>query len=104
MLWAHSLTLLAMASEKGMVIRVWSVPGMEKLYQIRCSTRKVRIYSITFNAVSTLLAASSAHNTVHIFKLSVQEKGGWGHGSGVGMGGKGRSWSPVGLLDSREGP
>src|SRR6266481_4495854 len=78
MLWARSLTLLAMASEKGMVIRVWSVPGMEKLYQIRCSTRKVWIYSITFNAVSTLLAASSAHDTVHIFKLSVQEKGGWG--------------------------
>ena len=97
-------TLLATASEKGTVIRVWSVPGAEKLYQFRRGTRETRIYSISFNAVSTLLAASSAHDTVHIFKLGVQEKGGRKHGSGAGAGGNGGSPSPAGSLDSREGP
>ena len=62
-------TLLATASEKGTVIRVWGVPGAEKLYQFRRGTREARIYSLNFNVVSTLLAVSSAHDTVHIFKL-----------------------------------
>ncbi|KAG6860552.1 hypothetical protein C0995_009946 [Termitomyces sp. Mi166 len=62
-------TLLATASDKGTVIRVWSVPAAEKLYQFRRGTREARIYSISFNPVSTLLAVSSAHDTVHIFKL-----------------------------------
>ncbi|RDB18738.1 Autophagy-related protein 18 [Hypsizygus marmoreus] len=65
-------TLLASASEKGTVIRVWSIPGAEKLYQFRRGTREARIYSINFNLVSSLLAVSSAHDTVHIFKLGPQ--------------------------------
>lgn len=48
---------------------MWSIPGAEKLYQFRRGTREARIYSVNFNAVSTLLAVSSAHDTVHIFKL-----------------------------------
>ncbi|KAF8588162.1 WD40 repeat-like protein [Ramaria rubella] len=97
-------TLLATASDKGTVIRVWSVPGAEKLYQFRRGTREARIYSINFNAVSTLLAVSSAHDTVHIFKLGAQEKGGRG-GSDKAAGPKGGSpSSPSGSLDSREGP
>jgi len=98
-------TLLATASDKGTVIRVWSVPGAEKLYQFRRGTREARIYSINFNAVSTLLAVSSAHDTVHIFKLGAQEKGGKGNGVGAGASTKGGSpSSPSGSLDSREGP
>ncbi|PPQ91069.1 hypothetical protein CVT25_014737 [Psilocybe cyanescens] len=62
-------TLLATSSEKGTVIRVWSIPGAEKLYQFRRGTREARIYSMNFNLVSSLLAVSSAHDTVHIFKL-----------------------------------
>ncbi|KAG6849000.1 hypothetical protein H0H93_012085 [Arthromyces matolae] len=68
-------TLLATASDKGTVIRVWSIPGAEKLYQFRRGTREARIYSISFNLVSTLLAVSSAHDTVHIFKLGPQKGG-----------------------------
>ncbi|KAG7096375.1 autophagy protein [Marasmius oreades] len=70
-------TLLATSSEKGTVIRVWSVPGAEKLYQFRRGTREAKIYSMNFNSVGSLLAVSSAHDTVHIFKL-----GGKGGGSG----------------------
>ena len=69
-------TMLATASDKGTVIRVWSIPGAEKLYQFRRGTREAKIYSINFNAVSTLLAVSSAHDTVHIFKLGPQKSGG----------------------------
>src|SRR6266545_3649450 len=58
-------TLLATSSEKGTVIRVWSIPGAEKLYQFRRGTREAKIYSMNFNLVSTLLAVSSAHDTVH---------------------------------------
>jgi autophagy-related protein 18 len=61
--------MLATASDKGTVIRVWSIPGSEKLYQFRRGTREARIHSINFNVVSSLLAVSSAHDTVHIFKL-----------------------------------
>jgi len=72
-------TLLATASDKGTVIRVWSVPGAEKLYQFRRGTRETRIYSMNFNTVGSLLAVSSANDTVHIFKLAV---GGNGNGGG----------------------
>ncbi|KAH9477342.1 Autophagy-related protein 18 [Psilocybe cubensis] len=74
-------TLLATASEKGTVIRVWSVPGAEKLYQFRRGTREARIYSMNFNVVGTLLAVSSAHDTVHVFKLG--KPGGTGGGGAV---------------------
>ncbi|KAI0703305.1 WD40 repeat-like protein [Earliella scabrosa] len=86
-------TMLATASEKGTVIRVWSIPGAEKLYQFRRGTREARIYSINFNIVSTLLVVSSAHDTVHIFKL------GQGRGAGSAQGPS----SPSGSIDSREG-
>ncbi|EKM76342.1 hypothetical protein AGABI1DRAFT_115895, partial [Agaricus bisporus var. burnettii JB137-S8] len=69
-------TLLATSSDKGTVIRVWSIPGAEKLYQFRRGTRETKIYSMNFNLVGTLLAVSSAHDTVHIFKLGSRGKGG----------------------------
>ncbi|KAJ4466318.1 WD40 repeat-like protein [Lentinula aciculospora] len=68
-------TLLASSSDKGTVIRVWSIPGAEKLYQFRRGTREAKIYSMNFNAVSSLLAVSSAHDTVHIFKLARGKEG-----------------------------
>ncbi|KAI0731804.1 WD40 repeat-like protein [Fomitopsis betulina] len=88
-------TLLATASDKGTVIRVWSIPGAEKLYQFRRGSREARIYSMSFNLVSTLLAVSSAHDTVHIFKLGQQQKS-----SASSL--KTPS-SPSGSVDSREG-
>ncbi|KAF8156581.1 WD40 repeat-like protein [Crassisporium funariophilum] len=66
-------SLLATSSDKGTVIRVWGIPSAEKLYQFRRGTREARIYSMNFNLVSTLLAVSSAHDTVHIFKLGSRD-------------------------------
>lgn len=65
-------SLLATSSDKGTVIRVWSIPGAEKLYQFRRGTREAKIYSMNFNLVSSLLAVSSVHDTVHIFRLGQQ--------------------------------
>ncbi|KAI9462880.1 WD40 repeat-like protein [Lactarius psammicola] len=93
-------TLLATASEKGTVIRVWGVPSAEKLYQFRRGTREARIYSLNFNVVSTLLAVSSAHDTVHIFKL------GSGRSSSTSSANSSKddhATSPSGSVDSRDG-
>lgn len=65
-------TLLATASEKGTVIRVFELPSAKKLYQFRRGSMPARIYCMTFNATSTLLCVSSATETIHIFKLSPQ--------------------------------
>jgi len=78
--------MLATSSEKGTVIRVWSIPNAEKLYQFRRGTREAKIYSMNFNLVGTLLAVSSAHDTVHIFKLG-------NRGNGVKE--KDGTWSPA---------
>ncbi|OBZ78172.1 Autophagy-related protein 18 [Grifola frondosa] len=89
----------ATASDKGTVIRVWSIPGVEKLYQFRRGTREARIYSINFNLVSTLLAVSSAHDTVHIFKLGQGQKSSSLKGGQTPSSPSGSSAS----VDSREG-
>ncbi|TLD37975.1 autophagy-related protein 18 [Venturia nashicola] len=62
-------TLLATASEKGTIIRVFAIPSGENLFQFRRGTLPAHIYNMSFNATSTLLSVSSASDTVHIFKL-----------------------------------
>ncbi|KAH9171549.1 WD40 repeat-like protein [Lactarius sanguifluus] len=93
-------TLLATASDKGTVIRVWGVPSAEKLYQFRRGTREARIYSLNFNVVSTLLAVSSAHDTVHIFKLGTGRSSST---SSVNSSKDDHATSPSGSVDSRDG-
>jgi autophagy-related protein 18 len=63
-------TMLASASETGTIIRVFSVPRGQKLFQFRRGTYPSTIYSMSFNLSSTLLCVSSASDTVHIFRLS----------------------------------
>lgn len=63
-------TKLATASDKGTIIRVFSVPDAGKLYQFRRGSMPARIFSMAFNIASTLLCVSSATETVHIFKLA----------------------------------
>lgn len=96
-------SLLATSSEKGTVIRVWSVPGAEKLYQFRRGTREARIYSINFNVVSSLLAVSSAHDTVHIFKLGPQRSSSSAASSSNGSKKAEQPGSPAESVDSRDG-
>lgn len=55
---------------QGTVIRVFTIPDARKVFQFRRGSYPAKIYSISFNLVSTLLCVSSATETVHIFKLS----------------------------------
>ena len=67
-------TIMATASDKGTIIRVFSVPDAHKLYQFRRGSMPSRIYSMAFNITSTLLCVSSASETIHIFKLGPQSQ------------------------------
>lgn len=63
-------TKLATASDKGTVIRVFSVASRKKLFEFRRGMKRcVHICSLAFSADSLLLAASSNTETVHLFKL-----------------------------------
>lgn len=96
----HDGTLLATASDKGTVIRVFSVPQGQKLFQFRRGTYPARIYSISFSmdggsgsssdessgsvmnggrsrgVSSSYLAVSSDSDTVHVFRLDSSKKKG----------------------------
>ncbi|KAK4184713.1 autophagy-related protein 18 [Podospora australis] len=63
-------TLLATASEKSTIIRVFAIPSGRRLFQFRRGTTPSTIYNMSFNLSSTLLCVSSVSNTVHIYKLS----------------------------------
>ncbi|KAK4224973.1 autophagy-related protein 18 [Podospora fimiseda] len=62
-------TLLATASEKGTIVRVFDFATGQKLYQFRRGTTPSSIHNMSFNLSSTLLCVSSVSNTVHIYKL-----------------------------------
>ncbi|XP_047740516.1 WD repeat domain phosphoinositide-interacting protein 2-like, partial [Hyalella azteca] len=70
----HAVALLATASVKGTVVRVFSVLGEaagEKLWELRRGmTRSVTIHSLAFSGDASLLGASSSSPTVHIFRLA----------------------------------
>ncbi|CAI5791837.1 WIPI2 protein [Podarcis lilfordi] len=69
-------TKLATASEKGTVIRVFSIPEGQKLFEFRRGVKRcVSISSLAFSMDGMFLSASSNTETVHIFKLeTVKEK------------------------------
>lgn len=69
-------SLLATSSDKGTIIRVFSIPNANKKFQFRRGVHSTKIYSLSFNAVSTLLSTSSQTGTVHIFKLDQGGAGG----------------------------
>ncbi|RMD42677.1 hypothetical protein DV735_g2421, partial [Chaetothyriales sp. CBS 134920] len=66
-------TIMATASDKGTIIRVFSVPDAHKLYQFRRGSMPSRIFSLAFNITSSLLCVSSATETIHIFKLAAPQ-------------------------------
>nr|XP_046271510.1 WD repeat domain phosphoinositide-interacting protein 1 isoform X2 [Scatophagus argus] len=65
-----SATKLASASEKGTVIRVFSLPEGRRLFEFRRGMKRyVNISSLSFSPDGQFLCASSNTETVHIFKL-----------------------------------
>ncbi|KAM9392958.1 WD repeat domain phosphoinositide-interacting protein 2 isoform 2-T2 [Pholidichthys leucotaenia] len=68
-------TKLATASEKGTVIRVFSIPEGQKLFEFRRGVKRcVTICSLAFSMDGLYLSASSNTETVHIFKLETQKE------------------------------
>nr|XP_057905613.1 WD repeat domain phosphoinositide-interacting protein 1 isoform X2 [Doryrhamphus excisus] len=65
-----SATKLASASERGTVIRVFSIPEGLRLFEFRRGMKRyVNISSLSFSPDGHFLSASSNTETVHIFKL-----------------------------------
>ncbi|KAJ3205567.1 autophagy protein [Entophlyctis luteolus] len=67
-------SVVATASDKGTVIRVFSVPNGQKLHQFRRGTYNATIYSLAFDLSNKYLAVSSDTDTVHIFKLETDSE------------------------------
>ncbi|KAM4717828.1 WD repeat domain phosphoinositide-interacting protein 1 isoform 2-T2 [Anableps anableps] len=68
--FSASATKLASASERGTVVRVFSVPEGERLFEFRRGMKRyVNISSLSFSPDAQFLCASSNTETVHIFKL-----------------------------------
>jgi len=93
-------TMLATASDKGTVIRVFSIPNAEKLGEYRRGTKSARVWSMNFNITGTLLVVSSDTETVHVYKLD--QKDGNGHDRRKRSVGE-RSASVSDAADGREG-
>lgn len=66
-------SLLATASDKGTIIRVFSVATGVKLYQFRRGTYPTKIYSLSFSSDKKYVIATSSTETVHIFRLGIEE-------------------------------
>lgn len=63
-------TLLATASDKGTLIRIFNSEDGTFLQEVRRGAEKAEIYSIVFNPTSTLIACSSDRGTIHVFSLA----------------------------------
>ncbi|VDO99294.1 unnamed protein product [Soboliphyme baturini] len=66
-------TIIATASEKGTWIRLFSTKRGEKLHEVRRGSNPALIYSMNFNADSSLMCVSSSRGTVHIFALAEKD-------------------------------
>jgi autophagy-related protein 18 len=64
--------MLATASSKASVIRVFSVPAFETLCVFRRGSNPCRIFGLNFSRNSQFLSAAAASGTVHIFRNSDQ--------------------------------
>lgn len=63
----QSATLLATASAKGTVIRVWSIPTLERVWCFRRGLSDPTMYSISFSPNSDIITCTG-NRTVQIFK------------------------------------
>ncbi|KAJ7648112.1 WD40 repeat-like protein [Roridomyces roridus] len=95
-------SMLATASVKGTVIRIFSVPSLDKLYQFRRGTREARIHSLAFNGAGTLLAAASERGTVHLWRLGAGMPGGSGNNRGSSSSGSSNGGSGTGAESPAE--
>ncbi|XP_020806492.1 WD repeat domain phosphoinositide-interacting protein 2 [Drosophila serrata] len=70
--FSPSGALLATASERGTVIRVFCVKNGQRVQEFRRGVSCVRIASLVFSANGDFLCASSNTETVHVFKIDAR--------------------------------
>ncbi|XP_041564696.1 WD repeat domain phosphoinositide-interacting protein 2-like [Drosophila elegans] len=70
--FSPSGALLATASERGTVIRVFCVKNGQRVQEFRRGVSCVRIASLVFSASGDFLCASSNTETVHVFKIDAR--------------------------------
>ena len=65
--------LLATASEKGTLIRIWKVdtPNPTCPFMFRRGADKAEINDLQFSRHSRFIAATSDHNTIHVFGIDM---------------------------------
>eukprot|EP00050_Salpingoeca_kvevrii_P006811 m.291865 g.291865 ORF g.291865 m.291865 type:complete len:369 (+) comp12528_c0_seq1:227-1333(+) len=69
-------SLLATASEKGTLIRIFDVASGAKLHELRRGSQRATINSINFNIPSDMVCVSSDKGTIHVFRLNEEQKPG----------------------------
>ena len=62
--------MLATASDKGTLIRIFSTEDGSPLQEVRRGSDKAEIFSIAFDKNSNWIACSSDKGTIHIFTVS----------------------------------
>ena len=67
-------SLVATASDKGTLIRIFKAEDGSFLQEVRRGAEKAEIYSISFDLNSKFIACSSDRGTVHIFSLTSAQK------------------------------
>lgn len=65
----HQATMIATASEKGTLIRVFDTLKKQQLIELRRGADPATLYCINFSPDSDFLCASSDKGTIHIFAL-----------------------------------
>lgn len=60
--------LMASASTKGTVVRVFTVPALDLIHELRRGTSPCRIFGLNFSCDSAFICASAASGTVHVFR------------------------------------
>ena len=64
-------SLLATASEKGTLVRIYSTENGELLQELRRGKDKAEISSIIFDRKSKWVAVTSDRTTIHIFNVKL---------------------------------
>lgn len=62
-------TLIAAASVKGTVIKIFSADGGELLQHLRRGSKATHITSIVFHPTLHLLACTSDRDSIHLFEI-----------------------------------
>jgi len=63
--------LLATASEKGTLVRVWNTTKSKPLCIFRRGADKAEIRDLQFSKNNTFMSVSSDHATIHLFKIDL---------------------------------